>query len=67
MTTTIYKLTESQINQQLSYVRKYQDLINKEISYKDLVNLENLKCYTDALNKHMELVKNPYIEMPCFN
>ena len=67
MTTTTYKLTQSEINEQMNFVRKYQDLINKEISYKDLCDLRLLKSYTDSLNKHMELVKNPFIEMPCFN
>lgn len=60
----IIKLTEEEIKEQLVWVKKFKDLINKEVSFGDLANLNKLKKYTDALQFHMNLVVNPFIEMP---
>ena len=60
----IINLTEQEINEQKIWVKKFKDLINKEISYGDLANLNKLKKYTDALQFHMNLIVNPFIEMP---
>jgi len=64
MQTQIIKLTQQEIEEQLIWVKKFKDLINKEISFGDLANLNKLKKYTDALQFHMNLVVNPFIEMP---
>jgi uncharacterized lipoprotein YddW (UPF0748 family) len=61
------QLNENQINEQKKFAAKYYDLIQKELSYKDLCNLTNIKYYSECYKKHMELVYNPYIEMPVFN
>lgn len=65
--TQLVRLTEKEIAQQLQYVAKYQQLLDREIQYKDLANLENIKKYSDSIASHMKLVVNPYIEMPVFN
>jgi hypothetical protein len=62
--TQLVKLTEKNIAEQLKYVAMYQKLLEREIQYKDLANLENIKKYSDSIASHMQLVVNPYIEMP---
>ena len=64
METQLVKLSEKQIEEQKKSAKKYFDLINKELSYGDLVNLENVKSYTDSYKRHSELAKNGYVEMP---
>lgn len=65
--TQLVRLSEKEIAQQLEYVAKYQKLLQKEINYKDLANLENIKSYSNSIANHMQLVINPYIELPIFN
>ncbi len=67
MKTQLIKLSEKEIAQQVQYLAKYQKLLQKEIDYKDLANSENIKSYTNSIKSHIELIKNPFIEMPIFN
>ena len=67
MKSQLVKLSEKEIAQQLQYVAKYQQLLQKEINHKDLANMENIKSYSKSIQTHMALVINPYIEMPVFN
>jgi hypothetical protein len=65
--TQLVQLSEKEIEEQLKYVAMYQKLLEREIQYKDLANLENIKKYSDSIASHMKLVVNPYIEMPIFS
>lgn len=65
--TQLVRLTEKQIAEQLKYVAMYKQLLEREINYKDLANIENIKSYSKSIETHMQLVVNPYIEMPVFN
>jgi len=50
------KLTEKEIEQQLKYVAKYQNLLSKEINYKDLADMENINRWIEAIKIHMNLI-----------
>ena len=50
------KLTEKEIEQQFKYVTKYQNLLAKEISYKDLANMENINRWMEGIKIHMNLI-----------
>ena len=67
MKTELKKLSENQINEQKKFAAKYFDLIQKELAYKDLCNLNNIKYYSECYKKHMELVYYPYVSLPVFN
>ena len=50
------KLTEKEIEQQLKYVAKYQNLLSKEINYKDLANMDNINRWMEGIKIHMSLI-----------
>jgi len=58
MTKQVVNLTEKEIADQVKYANKYFDLIQKELSYGNLVNLENVNNYTKAYQIHSELAKS---------
>ena len=66
MNTQKVKLTTEQINEQYKIAAGYFDLIQIELRYKDLINLEKVEKYIKAYKKHCFLIENPYIEMPVF-
>lgn len=55
------ELSEKEIEQQLKYVQKYLALIEKELSYGDLVDVENVTKYTKAVKSHSRVAKNGYV------
>jgi len=64
MKTQQVKLTAEEIEEQKKYAQKYLDLINHELAYRDLVNVENVTKYTAAYKKHSEIAESGYVEMP---
>jgi hypothetical protein len=50
------KLTEKEIEQQLKYVAKYQNLLSKEINFKDLADMENINRWMEGIKVHMNLI-----------
>lgn len=62
-TTQQVKLSEKEIADQKKYAQIYLDLINRELSYGDLVNIENVKSYTESYKRHSELARYGYVEM----
>lgn len=64
MTTKTVKLSEKQIAEQKSYVAKYLNLINKELGYGDLCNLENLASYNKSFKYHSQLANSGVVEIP---
>ena len=66
MTTTKKQLSAKEIQNQKNYAQKYLALINKELSYGDLINLENVKSYTESYKRHSELAVLGYVEIPTF-
>jgi hypothetical protein len=50
------KLTEKEIDQQLKYVAKYQNLLSKEINFKDLADMENINRWMEGIKVHMNLI-----------
>jgi hypothetical protein len=60
------KLSTREINDQKNYAALYLALIQKELSYGDLVNLENVRIYTEAFKHHSILAADGYVlvEMP---
>ena len=63
MATKIVKLSEKEIAQQRIYVSKYLKLINKELSYGDLCNLENLAIYNKSFKYHSKLTNDGVLEL----
>ena len=61
LTETKYELTQTQIAEQIKFAAKYLELINKELSYKDLINLENVTSYTESYKRHCEIARNGYV------
>lgn len=61
--TTIIKLSEKEIAEQKNYAAKYNALIQKELSYKDLMNLENVAKYTKAYQYHCKLAQSGQVEI----
>lgn len=62
------KLSAREIIEQQKYADKYLALIQKELSYKDLVNLDNVAKYTESFKYHSGLAVDGYVkvEMPDF-
>lgn len=50
------KLTEKEIQQQLKYVAKYQNLLSKEINFKDLADMEKINRWIEGIKIHMNLI-----------
>lgn len=59
----IIKLSAKEIEEQIRFAQKYYDLIQKELSYEDLVNVENVARYTKAYQSHMKLATQGYFEI----
>ncbi len=55
------ELSKSQVKEQLGYVQKYLALIEKELGYGDLVNVENVTKYTEVVKHHSRLAKQGYV------
>jgi len=64
MTTQKYYFSEKEIQDQLGYAQKYSDLIQKELSYGNLANVENMTSYSKSFQHHSQLAKQGYVEMP---
>lgn len=62
------KLSPREITEQKKYADKYFALIQKELSYGDLVNIENVTKYTESFKYHSGLAREGYVkvEMPDF-
>jgi len=62
------KLSAREITEQQKYAAKYLALIQKELSYRDLVNLDNVAKYTESFKYHSSLAIDGYVkvEMPDF-
>lgn len=62
------KLSAREIIEQEKYAAKYLALIQKELSYRDLVNLDNVAKYTESFKYHSGLAISGYVkvEMPDF-
>ena len=61
----VEKLTATEIEEQKKYAQKYLELVQKELSYGDLLNLDNVTKWTEAYKLHSQMAKNGYIMMPC--
>ena len=55
------QLTDKQLKEQKASAELYLALIQKELSYGDLVNLENVNYYTEAYKNHLTIFNNGYI------
>ena len=60
---TTYKLTNEEINDQKKHMNKYADLIEKELSYDDLANWDNIYQYWKSYEAAKKLVQNPEITL----
>jgi|JI7StandDraft_1071085.scaffolds.fasta_scaffold600910_1 hypothetical protein len=60
------KLTEKQIEEQKRYAAQYLALIQKELSYGDNVNIENVTRYTESYKKHSELAKSGVVHVTIY-
>ena len=56
MKTITRTLTARDLEEQKTSASMYFDLIQKELGYKDLCNIDNLNKYTEAYKKHCELL-----------
>ena len=50
------KLTKKEIEQQLKYVAKYQNLLSKEINFKDLADMDYINRWMEGIKVHMSLI-----------
>jgi len=64
MKTQIVELNQEEINEQARLAKKCYDLIQKELGYSDLCNLENIAKYSKSFKYHSNLAKTGTIEMP---
>jgi len=62
--TTQTQISEKEIQDQLGYAQKYSDLIQKELSYGNLANVENMTSYSKSFQHHSQLAQQGYVEMP---
>ena len=62
MNTTV-QLSEQEISEQKQYAQKYYDLIQKELGYGDLCNLENLATYNKSYKHHSTLAKTGVVTL----
>lgn len=58
---TKINLTKAELKEQKANADFYLSLIQKELSYKDLVNTKNVDTYTKAYKHHLTLFNNGYI------
>lgn len=54
-------LTAKEIQEQRAAVQLYRDLINKEIRMGNLMNLENMKSYSESFKRHSQLLEDGYV------
>lgn len=64
MKTQIIALTKAQVKEQIKFAAKYKALIEKELSYGDLMNLDNINIYAKAMKAHSALAQNGCVEIP---
>lgn len=64
MTTQKVQLSKEEINDQKKYAASYMALIQKELSYGDLVDTQKVEKYTKAYKQHLQLAESGVIEMP---
>ena len=57
-------LSEKEIANALKAAKRYLELINKELSYTDLVNVENVTYYTECYKDQHSLARNGYVLIP---
>jgi len=61
MTQIKIALTENEIQEQHGYSEKYLGLIEKELGYGDLVNVENVTRYTECYKNAQKLIQDPFV------
>ena len=54
--TNFITLSETEIKEQLGYVVRYTNLLNKEIAMGDLMNLENINSYAKTIKHASKLI-----------
>jgi len=57
------KLTNQEIKEQKQYVVKYTELINKELSYGDLMNIENITRYAKVIKNANNLISQGFVNI----
>jgi len=57
------KLNAKEIQDQKNYAKKCLDLIQRELAFGDLVNLENVASYTKSYKYHLQLAENGYVNI----
>lgn len=66
MKTQQIKLTDEEIKEQEKQANKYKELIEKELSFDDLADWDNIYSYWECYQHSINLINNPVIEMPVF-
>jgi len=57
------KLNAKEIQDQKNYAKKYLELIQRELAFGNLVNLENVASYTKSYKYHLQLAEDGYVNI----
>lgn len=63
MATQTIKLTDKEILEQKKFAQKYLDLLNKELSYADLLDEDNVAAYAKSYKYHSSLVTSGVVQI----
>jgi hypothetical protein len=63
MTVKRHYLTQDEIAEQFKAANFYKSLIEKELAFNNLCNLENIQVWAKAYKHHMELISIGFVEV----